>query len=62
MKKPFVFTGAVVFLLVALLHLSRLILGWDIAVNNWGVPHWFSWIIVFLSSFLALQIFRASRS
>jgi len=42
--KTFAAIAAVIFGLVALLHLLRLVMGWSIAIETWAVPMWFSWI------------------
>jgi hypothetical protein len=43
-EKTFVAIAAVIFGIVALLHLLRLVMGWSIVIENWTVPMWFSWI------------------
>jgi len=61
-QKTFSFTAGVVFLLVAVLHVTRIALGWPVVVNVWTVPIWTSWIGVFIAGFLAFTGFSlASR-
>ena len=43
-RKTFLVAAGVIFALVALLHLSRIYLGWPIVVGSWTVPMWVSWI------------------
>jgi hypothetical protein len=43
-EKTFVTVAAVIFALVALLHLLRLVTGWSIVIDAWTVPMWVSWI------------------
>ena len=43
-EKTFVATAAVIFGIVALLHLLRLVIGWSVVIEDWTVPMWFSWI------------------
>jgi len=43
-EKTFVATAAVIFGIVALLHLLRLVMGWSVVIEDWTVPMWFSWI------------------
>jgi hypothetical protein len=40
-KTYFLVCGAL-FFLVATAHLSRLIMGWEIAIGGWTVPRWIS--------------------
>ena len=60
-EKTFTRVAAVVFSLVALLHLARLILGWDAVIGGWRVPMWFSWVALGLSGLLASTAIRLSR-
>jgi hypothetical protein len=57
-QKTFVGVAGVVFLLVALLHLLRLLLGWDAVIGGWSVPHWVSWAALAVSGYLAYTAFR----
>jgi hypothetical protein len=43
-EKPFATIAAVIFALVALLHLLRLVLGWSVVIDSWTMPMWVSWV------------------
>ena len=43
-EKTFATIAAVIFALVAVLHLLRLVMGWSIVIDSWTVPMWVSWI------------------
>ena len=43
-EKTFATIAAVIFALVALLHLLRLVMGWSIVIDSWTVPMWLSWM------------------
>ena len=43
-EKTFATIAAVIFALVALLHLLRLVMGWSVVIDSWTVPIWVSWI------------------
>ncbi|MBI3330979.1 MAG: hypothetical protein HYZ96_02575 [Candidatus Omnitrophica bacterium] len=60
-EKTFTRVSAVIFSLVALLHLARLVLGWDAVIGGWGVPMWFSWAALGLAGWLAAAAIRLSR-
>ena len=60
-EKVFTRVAAVVFSLVALLHLARLVLGWEAVIGGWSVPIWFSWVALGLSGLLASAAIRLSR-
>ena len=43
-EKTFVAIAAVIFGIVALLHLLRLVMGGSVVIEDWPVPLWYSWI------------------
>lgn len=60
--KGYFLISGVIFLVVALVHLSRLISGWDVQIAGRMVPHWASVVGVLLSGGLSAWGFRlASR-
>ena len=60
MKRPF--TTATIFLLglIALLHLGRMILGWEVTLNGAVIPMWASAIGAIVAAVLAVMIQRES--
>jgi hypothetical protein len=59
--KPFSTLAAVIFAIVALLHLLRLIYGWEVTFAGWVVPLWLSVIGLIVAGGLALMVWRESR-
>jgi len=43
-QKTFSVVAGVIFALVALLHLSRIYMGWPVVIGSWTAPMWASWI------------------
>ena len=60
-EKTFVAIAAVIFGIVALLHLLRLVMGWSIVIENWSVPMWFSWIGLLVAGALSYFGMRLVR-
>ena len=56
-QKTFTLTAGAIFTIVAVLHLLRLLLGWEAAIGGWHVPVWFSWLGLALAGFLAYTAF-----
>jgi hypothetical protein len=56
--KTFSLTVGVVFLLIALGHLVRIVLGWSFNVQDFSVPILASWIAVVIMGYLAYEAFR----
>jgi len=57
-EKTFCIIAAVIFTLVALLHLARIWMGWPAAIGVWSVPMWLSWVGLAGAAALAYFGFR----
>jgi hypothetical protein len=42
--KTFALLSGIIFIIVAVVHLFRLVQGWDITIAGWLVPMWVSWV------------------
>jgi len=60
--KPFTVIAIVVFSLVAILQLTRLILGWEVMVNGLIIPAWVSGMAFVISGGLAVMLWRETRA
>jgi hypothetical protein len=60
-EKTFVAVAAVIFGLVALLHLFRIVMGWSIVIDAWTVPMWLSWIGLVVAGALSYFGIRLTR-
>ena len=60
-EKTFVAVAAVIFGLVALLHLFRIVMGWSIVIDAWTVPMWLSWIALVVAAGLSYFGVRLAR-
>lgn len=56
-KKYFTIT-AIIFLIIALLHLFRIIYGIEAVFGGWNVPLYFSWIGFIVAGFLSFSGFK----
>ena len=59
--KPFTTIAAVVFALVSIMHLLRLVLGWEVTVNSIVVPMWVSVLGLVIAAGLAVMLLREAR-
>lgn len=59
--KVFTNIAIIVFSLVAILHLLRLIFGWEVIVNGITIPLWISVIGFIFSAGLAFLLWRENR-
>jgi hypothetical protein len=53
---------AVLFLIVAALHLVRVILGWPARIGGLDIPLWASWLAILVTGGFAYCGFRLSAS
>lgn len=55
--KDYAVIVAAIFMVIALLHASRLIMGWEVTFAGWVCPQWLSWVGVLVAGFLSYQGF-----
>ena len=62
MKQDHFYTAAgVVFALAGVLHLFRLIYGWELTIDGWVIPKFISIIVTAITLYLALQAFKHDK-
>jgi len=59
-SKLFYKIAGVVFAIVGLLHLVRVILGWNLVIAGWDVPTWLSLVAVVVLAYLSFNAFKLS--
>ncbi|WP_386746042.1 hypothetical protein [Agrilutibacter niabensis] len=59
--KPFTALACLLLALIALLQLTRLLLGWEITINGYAVPLWGSGVAALIAGALSLMVWRESR-
>lgn len=60
-QKTFIQTSGAIFAVVAVVHLSRLVLGWQVTLGNWQVPMWMSLVGIVVGGYLAYNAYRISK-
>ena len=61
MKRPFTTLAAIIFAVIALVHLLRLIYGWAVNIAGGNVPMWTSVLGVVIAGVLAAGLWWESR-
>jgi hypothetical protein len=61
MNRPFAFLAVLIFTIVALVHLLRLVLGWEVTIGSVAVPMWASGLGLVIAGGLAVMLWRESR-
>ena len=60
--KPFTTIAVVVFALIAIVHLIRLFMGWEVIVSGFVIPVWWSALGLVIAGGLALMVWREART
>jgi hypothetical protein len=61
MRRPFTLLAALIFAVIALIHLLRLIFGWVVTIVGADVPMWGSVVALVISGILAAGLWWESR-
>lgn len=56
-KNTYLSLTGVVFALIALLHLARIIYGWEAMIGGWAVPMGLSWLALVVAGYLSWNAF-----
>jgi hypothetical protein len=57
-QKTYFLTAAILFTFAALIHLTRVIKGWDLQLGPYLIPVWLSGLLVILAGFSAFSSFK----
>ena len=59
--KTFALTAALVFGVITILHVLRIIFGWEATIGGWNVPSWVSGVALVVFGYLSYTAFKLSR-
>jgi len=60
-RKTYMTVTATLFLIVAIMHLLRIIFGWPVEIGGLSIPLWVSWLGVLVAGGLAYFGFTQNR-
>ena len=60
-EKHLLTIAGLIFLLMALVHLTRIAFGWGFALGDFMVPTWLSWIGILITAYLSYASFHFAR-
>jgi len=61
-QKTFSLISGFIFLLIAILHVVRIVYAWDAVIGGWEVPKWISWVAIAVGAYLGYEGLRLSKS
>ena len=59
--KPFTTLAIAIFTIVAVVHLLRILLGWEVLIQGTVIPMWASYLGLIIAGGLAVMLWRESR-
>ncbi|MBI4401653.1 MAG: hypothetical protein HY581_08475 [Nitrospirae bacterium] len=59
--KPFTTLAVAIFTIVAVVHLLRILMGWEVMIQGAVVPMWASYLGLIIAGGLAFLLWRESR-
>jgi len=60
-QRSFSLVAGIIFIIIALLHLLRIIYGWEAVIGGWVVPKWISWVALAVAGLLGFEGLRVSK-
>lgn len=60
-NKDYSLFAGVIFAIIAVLHVLRIVFGWEAMIAGWSVPMWLSWIALLIAGYLGYTGFMLSR-
>jgi hypothetical protein len=60
-QKTYMTVTATLFLVVGIVHLLRIIFGWQVEIGGLSIPFWASWLAVLVAGALSYFGFRQHR-
>lgn len=61
-QKTFSLISGFIFVLIAILHVLRIVYAWDAVIGGWEVPKWISWVAIAVGVYLGYEGLRLSKS
>jgi len=61
-SKTFSLAAGIIFGLVALMHILRIAMGWEVTIGGWMAPMWISWLGVVVAGVLSFSGLRLARA
>ncbi len=60
-QKTFSLAAGLIFLLIAVMHVLRLVLRWEVVLNGWSVPMWASAVAIVVMGYLSFEGLKLGR-
>ena len=61
-RRSYCLTTGIIFIVIALLHLLRIVYGWKVVIGPWPVPDSVSWVAFVVAGYLGYEGVRLAKS
>ena len=60
--KPFTRIASLFWAVITILHIVRIVAGWEIVIDQWHVPKWISLVLAIITGTLSLMLLKENFS
>ena len=60
-RRSYCVVTGIIFIVIALLHLLRIIYHWRVVIGLWSAPDWISWVALVVAGYLGYEGIRLAR-
>ena len=60
-RRSYCVVTGIIFIVIALLHLLRIIYHWRVVIGPWAAPDWVSWVALVIAGYLGYEGLRLAR-
>ena len=61
-SKPFTYLATIFLAIIAILHVARIVAGWEVVVGDWHVSRWINLLLAFVTGSLSFMLWKESHS
>ena len=60
-NKSYLSVSGLIFLIIAVLHVLRIVYGWEAVIGGWMLPMWLSWASLVIAGYLSWSAYRLMK-
>ncbi len=61
-SKPFTYLATVFLAIITILHLVRIVAGWEVVIADWHVPRWVNALLAVVTGTLSFMLWKESHA
>lgn len=60
--KPFTYLATAFLAVITILHIVRIVAGWEIVIDQWHVPRWVNALLAIATGTLSFMLWKENRA